>query len=164
MRSTHGSLALEEKLFIIVNFAKCGQEEGALVTTWSAMALATDSSRSQLRFLLGRLVLFQVGGTAAIALLAGLLVGWPMGRSVALGGLAVFLPAALSALRMGLGRSDTPQAALRTQVSAQTLKWLCTLCVFGGIFLLDKQVYALGVFLGFGAIHLAYWLALLLER
>ncbi|MEO8858479.1 MAG: ATP synthase subunit I [Burkholderiaceae bacterium] len=109
-------------------------------------------------------MLSQVGGTVVIALLAGFLKGWPVGRSVALGGMAVFLPAALSALRIGLGRSDTPQAALRTQVSAQTLKLLCTVCVFGGIFLLDKQVHALGVFLGFGAVHLAYWLALLLER
>ena len=78
--------------------------------------------------------------------------------------MAVFVPTALSALRMGMARSGTPHAALRTQVSAQALKWLSTVCVFGGIFLLDREVPALWVFLGYGAVHLAYWLALLVER
>ena len=113
---------------------------------------------------LGRLVLSQIACTVVVAALAGLLKGWPVGRSVALGGMAVCVPAALSVLRMSMARSGTPQAALRTQVSAQALKWLSTVCVFGGIFLYDRQVQALWVFLGFGAVHLAYWLALLLER
>lgn len=114
--------------------------------------------------MLWRLVLSQLAGTVVVSVLAGLLKGGPVGRSVALGGMAVFVPAALSALRMSMARSGTPQAALRTQVSAQALKWLGTVCVFGGIFLYDRQVQALWVFLGFGAVHLVYWLALLLER
>ena len=128
------------------------------------MGLVFESGRSRLKLVLGRLVLSQLLFTIVVAALAGLLKGWPVGRSVALGGMAVFVPAALSALRMSMARSGTPQAALRTQVSAQALKWLGTVCVFGGIFLYDRQVQALWVFLGFGAVHLAYWLALLLER
>ena len=128
------------------------------------MGSVVESGRSRLKRVLWRLVLSQFAGTVLVAALAGLLKGWPVGRSVALGGMAVFVPAALSALRMGMARAETPQAALRTQVSAQALKWLGTVCVFGGIFLYDRQVQALWVFLGFGAVHLAYWLALLLER
>lgn len=128
------------------------------------MGSVFESGRSRLKRVLWRLVLSQFAGTVLVAALAGLLKGWPVGRSVALGGMAVFVPAALSALRMGMARAETPQAALRTQVSAQALKWLGTVCVFGGIFLYDRQVQALWVFLGFGAVHLAYWLALLLER
>ena len=128
------------------------------------MGSGIEAGRFRLRQVLGRLVLSQIAATVVLAALAGLLKGWPVGRSVAMGGMAVFIPAALSALRMGMARSGTPQAALRTQVSAQALKWLGTVCVFGGIFLYDRQVQALWVFLGFGAVHLAYWLALLLER
>ena len=128
------------------------------------MGSVFESGRSRLKRVLWRLVLSQFAGTVLVAALAGLLKGWPVGRSVALGGMAVFVPAALSALRMGMARAETPQAALRTQVSAQAHKWLGTVCVFGGIFLYDRQVQALWVFLGFGAVHLAYWLALLLER
>ncbi len=106
----------------------------------------------------------QLACTVFVAVLAGLLKGWPAGRSAALGGAAVFVPTALGALRMSLTRSGTPQAALRTQVSAQSLKWLSTVCVFGSIFLFDREVQALWVFLGFGIVHLAYWLALLLDR
>ena len=135
-----------------------------LATTRCKMGLVFESGRARLKLALGRLVLSQVACTLVFAVLAGLLKGWPVGRSVALGGLAVFLPSALSALRMSMSRSGTPQAALYTQVSAQALKWLSTVCVFGGIFLFDRQVQALWVFLGFGAAHLAYWLALLLER
>lgn len=123
-----------------------------------------ESGRTRLKSVLGRLVLSQLVGTVVVGVLAGLLKGWPVGRSAALGGMAVFVPAALSALRMGMTRSGSPQAALRTQVSAQALKWLSTVCIFGGIFLYDRQVQALWVFLGFGVVHLAYWLALLLER
>lgn len=123
-----------------------------------------ESGRARLKLVLGRLVLSQLAGTMVFGALAGLFKGWPVGRSVALGGMAVFVPAAMSALRMGMARSGSPQAALRTQVSAQALKWLSTVCIFGGIFLYDKQVQALWVFLGFGVVHLAYWLALLLER
>ena len=128
------------------------------------MGSVFESGRSRLKRVLWWLVLSQFAGTVLLGALAGLLKGWPVGRSVALGGMAVFVPAALSALRMGMARAETPQAALRTQVSAQALKWLGTVCVFGGIFLYDRQVQALWVFLGFGAVHLAYWLALLLER
>ena len=128
------------------------------------MGSVFESGRSRLKRVLWRLVLSQFAGTVLLGALTGLLKGWPVGRSVALGGMAVFVPAALSALRMGMARAETPQAALRTQVSAQALKWLGTVCVFGGIFLYDRQVQALWVFLGFGAVHLAYWLALLLER
>ena len=128
------------------------------------MGSVFESGRSRLKRVLWRLVLSQFAGTVLVAALAGLLKGWPVGRSVALGGMAVFVPAALSALRMGMARAETPQAALRAQVSAQALKWLGTVGVFGGIFLYDRQVQALWVFLGFGAVHLAYWLALLLER
>ena len=123
-----------------------------------------ESGRARLKLVLGRLVLSQLAATVVFGALAGLFKGWPVGRSVALGGMAVFVPAAMSALRMGMARSGSPQAALRTQVSAQALKWLSTVCIFGGIFLYDKQVQALWVFLGFGVVHLAYWLALLLER
>ena len=128
------------------------------------MGSVFESGRSRLKLVLWRLVLSQLAGTVVVSVLAGLLKGGPVGRSVALGGMAVFVPAALSALRMSMARSGTPQAALRTQVSAQALKWLGTVCVFGGIFLYDRQVQALWVFLGFGAVHLVYWLALLLER
>ena len=128
------------------------------------MGAVFESGRSRLKTVLWRLVLSQIGCTVLIAGLAGIFRGWPVGRSVALGGVAVFVPAALSALRMGMTRSGTPQAALRTQVSAQALKWLGTVGVFGGIFLYDREVQALWVFLGFGVVHLAYWLALLLER
>lgn len=131
---------------------------------WCKMGLVFESGRARLKTVLGRLVLSQVVCTLVFSVLAGLFKGWPAGRSVALGGMAVFLPAALSALRMSMARSGTPQAALYTQVSAQALKWLSTVCVFGGIFLFDRQVQALWVFLGFGVVHLAYWLALLLER
>ena len=123
-----------------------------------------EAGRTRLKVVLGRLVLSQLVGTVVVGVLAGLIMGWPVGRSAALGGMAVFVPAALSALRMGMARSGSPQAALRTQVSAQALKWLSTVCIFGGIFLYDRQVQALWVFLGFGVVHLAYWLALLLER
>ena len=131
---------------------------------WCKMGLVFESGRAGLKTVLGRLVLSQVVCTLVFSVLAGLFKGWPAGRSVALGGMAVFLPAALSVLRMSMARSGTPQAALYTQVSAQALKWLSTVCVFGGIFLLDRQVQALWVFLGFGVVHLVYWLALLLER
>ena len=135
-----------------------------MATAWCKMGLVFESGRSRLKLVLGRLLLSQLACTVGFAVLAGLFEGWPVGRSVAWGGMAVFVPAALSALRMGLARSGTPHAALRTQVSAQALKWLSTVCVFGGVFLYDRQVQALWVFLGFGAVHLAYWLALLLER
>ena len=128
------------------------------------MGLVFESGRAKLRGVLGRLVLSQLVCTVIFAVLVGMLKGWPAGRSAALGGVAVFLPAALSALRMSVDRSGTPQAALYTQVSALALKWLSTVCVFGGIFLLDREVPALWVFLGYGAVHLAYWLALLVER
>lgn len=135
-----------------------------LATTWCKMGSEFESGRSRLKAVLWRLVLSQIGCTVVFAVLAGLLKGWPVGRSVALGGSAVFLPAALSALRMSLARSGTPQSALRTQVSAQALKWLSTVGVFGGIFLLDREVQALWLFLGFWMVHLAYWLALFFER
>ena len=128
------------------------------------MGSTFESGRSRLMVVLWRLVLSQIACTAGFAALAGLTFGWPVARSVALGGAAVFVPAALGALRMGVSRSGTPQAALRTQVSAQALKWASTACIFGGIFLYDREVLALWVFLGFGMVHLAYWLALLLER
>ena len=128
------------------------------------MGSAFESGRSGLKLVLWRLLLSQIGCTVLVAVSAGLLKGWSIGRSAAWGGLAVVLPAALGALRMGVTRAKTPQAALRTQISAQALKWLGTVLVFGGIFLLDREVAALWVFLGFMAVHLAYWLALLLER
>ena len=133
-------------------------------TTGSKVGSKFESGRSRLKLVLWRLVLAQVACAAAGATLAGLLLGWPVGRSVAFGGAAVFVPAALGALRMGMVRSGTAHAALRTQVSAQALKWLSTVCIFGGIFLYDREVQALWVFLGFALVHLAYWLALLLER
>ncbi len=123
-----------------------------------------ESGRSKLKAVLWRLVLSQIAIAAIAATLAGLLRGWPVGRSVALGGAAVFVPSALGALRMGVTRAVNPQSALRTQVSAQALKWLGTVGVFGGIFLYDREVLALWVFLGFGTVHLAYWVALLVER
>ena len=93
-----------------------------------------------------------------------MLIGWPVGLSVAMGGAAVFVPAALGALRISVTRASTPQSALRAQVSAQALKWVSTVGVFGGIFLVGQQVHALWVFLGFGIVHLSYWLALFFER
>ncbi len=135
-----------------------------LATTRCKMGSTFDSGRSRLKTVVWRLVLSQIVCAAVVAVLAGLLKGWPVGRSVALGGAAVFVPAALGALRMSMTRSETPQAALRTQVSAQALKWLGTVCIFGAIFLYDREVRAMWVFLGFGMAHMAYWLALLLER
>ena len=133
-------------------------------TTWCKMGSVFESGRSKLKAALWRLLASQLVCTAATALLAGLVVGWPAGRSVVWGGAAVLVPTALGAVRMGVARSGTAQAALRTQVAAQGLKWLGTVCVFGSIFLFDREVQALWVFLGFGIVHLAYWLALLLDR
>lgn len=135
-----------------------------MAATWCNMGSLFESGRSRLKAVLLRLLLTQVGYSVFAAAIAGLLIGWPVARSVALGGAAVFVPSALSALRMGLSRSVSPQAALRTQISAQGLKWLGTVCVFGSIFLFDREVRALWVFLGFGVAHMAYWGALLLDR
>ena len=111
-----------------------------LVTTWCKMGSVFESGRARLKAALWRLVLSQLVCTVAVAIVAALLKGWPAGRSVAWGGAAVFVPTALGVLRMSLTRPGTPQAALRTQVSAQALKWLGTVCVFGGVFLFDREV------------------------
>ena len=66
---------------------------------------------------------------------------------------------------MVLSPSASPRDALRTQVSAQAIKWLITVLVFGAVFKLGQdRVQAVWVFLGFGAVHLVYWLLLLRER
>lgn len=123
-----------------------------------------ESSRSKLQTALWRLILSQIACTVVLAAGVGLLKGWPAGRAAAWGGAAVLIPASLAALRMGMTRPGSAQNALWTQISAQALKWVSTVCVFGGIFLYDREVQALWVFLGFGVVHLAYWLALLLDR
>ncbi len=128
------------------------------------MGSGFESGRSRLKVVIWRLVWSQIGVTAVAAIIVGAFAGWSSGRSVVLGGMAVFVPTALGALRMVLTRSATPQSALRTQVSAQALKWVATVMVFGAVFIVFRDVQALWVFLGFGVVHLAYWLALLLER
>lgn len=128
------------------------------------MGSVFESGRLRLKVVLWRLVWIQMICMVVAGALAGLFVGWPAGYSVALGGLAVVLPAALGALRMVMAPSATPRDALRTQVSAQAIKWLITVLVFGAIFKLGRNVQALWVFLGFGAVHLVYWLSLLRER
>ena len=133
--------------------------------TWCEMGAVFESGRLQLRVVLWRLVWIQVVCTVVAGALAGLFVGWPAGYSVVLGGLAVVLPASLGALRMVMSPSASPRDALRTQVSAQAIKWLITVLVFGAIFKLGQdRVQAVWVFLGFGAVHLVYWLLLLRER
>ena len=133
--------------------------------TWREMGAVFKSGRLQLRVVLWRLVWVQVVCTVVAGALAGLFVGWPAGYSVVLGGLAVVLPASLGALRMVMSPSASPRDALRTQVSAQAIKWLITVLVFGAIFKLGQdRVQAVWVFLGFGAVHLVYWLLLLRER
>ena len=128
------------------------------------MGSGFESGRSRLKVVVWRLVWAQVGVTLGAAAVTGMFVGCSSARSVVLGGLAVCVPAALGALRMVLARSDTPQSALRTQVSAQALKWVGTVMVFGAAFTVFRDVQAPWVFLGFGVVQLAYWLALLLER
>ena len=128
------------------------------------MGAVFESGRLRLKIVLWRLVWIQVVCTVAAGVLAGLFVGWPAGYSVVLGGLAVVLPTSLGALRMVMAPSASPRDALRTQVSAQAIKWLITVLVFGAIFKLGRDVQALWVFLGFGAVHLVYWLLLLRER
>ena len=133
--------------------------------TLCKMGAVFESGRLQLRVVLWRLVWIQVVCTVVTGALAGLFVGWPAGYSVVLGGLAVVLPAALGALRMVMSPSSSPRDALRTQVSAQAIKWLITVLVFGAVFKLGQdRVQAVWVFLGFGAVHLVYWLLLLRER
>jgi ATP synthase protein I len=113
---------------------------------------------------LRRLVLRQV----AIALLAALVLGGFFGQALAWGvfwgGAAGFLPAGLSAYRMWLSRTDDPQAAWRTQISAQALKWVGTVLVFGATFMSIGQASAPWVFLGFGLTHLVYWFSMLTDR
>lgn len=136
----------------------------ALATTWRRMGSVFESGRSRLKAILWRLILSQIGSTLVLAALAAWFKGAEVAQAVAFGGVAVFVPAALSALRMGVVRAVTPQAALRTQVSAQALKWLGTVAIFGSIFVWRSELPALWVFVGFGAVQLAYWVALLLER
>ena len=128
------------------------------------MGSVFESGRLRLKVVLWRLVWVQMICTVVAGALAGLFVGWPAGYSVVLGGLAVVLPAALGALRIVMAPSASPRDALRTQVSAQAIKWLITVLVFGAIFKLGRNVQAVWVFLGFGAVHLDYWLSLLRER
>ncbi|MEO6623563.1 MAG: ATP synthase subunit I [Burkholderiaceae bacterium] len=128
------------------------------------MGSVFESGRLRLRVILWRLVWIQMVCTVVAGALAGLFVGWSSGYSVVLGGLAVVLPASLGALRIIMAPSASPQDALRTQVSAQAIKWLITVLVFGAIFKLGRDVQAVWVFLGFGVVHLVYWLSLLRER
>jgi ATP synthase protein I len=113
---------------------------------------------------LARLVLLQIGVSVFFAALVGWVLGARVGLALLLGGAAVFIPATLSALRMWVSTAQDPQGALRAQISAQALKWLGTLLVFGGTFLWFRPVPALWVFVGFGLVHLVYWVALLTQR
>jgi F0F1-type ATP synthase assembly protein I len=135
-----------------------------LARTFPVTELNRDAERSRMAGALRRLVLRQI----AIALLAALVLGGFFGQPVALGvflgGAAVFLPASLSAFRMWVSKTDDPHVAWRTQVSAQTLKWVGTVLVFGATFVWLRQVPAPWVFLGFGLTHLVYWVSMLTER